>query len=220
MKKVIVSPSVLNADFLHFATEVQKIKDLGVNWIHFDVMDGAFVNNISFGNLFLESVCPNIDLIKDVHIMVNKPLEKIVSFAKCQIDYLTFHYEACQNDAEVFKVIDLIHEKGMKAGLSIKPETPIEKVFPFLHSLEIVLIMCVEPGLGGQKFINLSLNKITALKNKINEERVSTLISVDGGINDRTAKDCLYSGADILVVGQYLFGHDDYIERYEKLIKE
>lgn len=219
MKKVIVSPSVLNADFLHFADEVERIKKAGMKWIHFDVMDGEFVENISFGNLFLRDVCPKIDLIKDVHIMINKPLEKVDLYTKCQIDYLTFHYEACESDAEVFKVIDRIHEKGVKAGLSIKPSTPIEKVFPFLHSLDLVLVMCVEPGLGGQRFIDLSLNKIRLLKNKILEERVPTLISVDGGVNDRTASDCLNCGADILVVGKYLFGHEDFKERYERLIK-
>ena len=219
MKKVIVSSSVLNADFLHFADEVERIKEAGIKWIHFDVMDGEFVQNISFGNLFLRDVCPKIDLVKDVHIMIDKPLEKVDLYTKCQIDYLTFHYEACENDAEVFKVIDRIHEKGVKAGLSIKPSTPIEKVFPFLHSLDLVLVMCVEPGLGGQRFIDLSLNKIRLLKNKILEENVPTLISVDGGVNDRTAPDCLNCGADILVVGKYLFGHDDFKERYEQLIK-
>lgn len=219
MKKVIVSSSVLNADFLHFADEVERIKEAGIKWIHFDVMDGEFVQNISFGNLFLRDVCPKIDLVKDVHIMIDKPLEKVDLYTKCQIDYLTFHYEACENDAEVFKVIDRIHEKGVKAGLSIKPSTPIEKVFPFLHSLDLVLVMCVEPGLGGQRFIDLSLNKIRLLKNKILEENVPTLISVDGGVNDRTAPDCINCGADILVVGKYLFGHDDFKERYEQLIK-
>ncbi|MBP5574529.1 MAG: ribulose-phosphate 3-epimerase [Bacilli bacterium] len=219
MKKVIVSPSVLNADFLHFADEVERIKEAGIKWIHFDVMDGEFVKNVSFGNLFLKDVCPKIDLIKDVHIMINKPLEKVDLYTKCQIDYLTFHYEACESDAEVFQVIDRIHEKGVKAGISIKPNTPVEKIFPFLHSLDVVLIMCVEPGLGGQRFMDLSLNKIRALKNRILEERVPTLISVDGGVNDKTAPDCLNCGADILVVGQYLFGHADFKERYERLIK-
>ena len=219
MKDVIISPSILGADFMNFDNEVQKMKDVGIKWMHFDVMDGHFVKNISFGNLFLERVKDQIDLVKDVHIMIEKPIEMVEKFAESGANYLTFHYEACKDDAEVFKVIDKIHECGMKAGISVKPGTPVVKIYPFLHSLDLVLIMSVEPGCGGQKFIDLSLNKISALKNKINEERVNVLISVDGGINDVTGPDCLKVGADVLVVGQYLFGRDDFKERYERLFK-
>ena len=219
MKKPIVSPSVLGADFLHFEDEVNKIKNAGMTWIHFDVMDGHFVKNVSFGSLFLKKICKNIDLVKDVHIMIENPLANVEKFKECGADYLTFHYEACKDDAEVFQVIDKIHECGMKAGISIKPKTPVAKIFPFLHSLDLVLVMSVEPGLGGQKFIDMSLAKISLLKTKINEERVDVLISVDGGINDQTAPNCLKVGADILVVGQYLFGHEDFVERYQRLIK-
>ena len=219
MKDVIISPSVLGADFLNFEKEIQKIKDLGVKWIHFDVMDGRFVDNISFGNIFLKRVNDQIDLVKDVHIMIEDPLSKVEKFAESGADYLTFHYEACRDDKQVFEVIDKIHACGMKAGLSVKPNTAISKVFPFLHSLDLVLIMSVEPGRGGQPFIDLSLNKIFALRQKIEEERVPTLISVDGGINDVTAKDCLTAGVDVLVVGQYLFGHEDFEERYKRLFE-
>ena len=219
MKDVIISPSVLGADFLHFEDEVKKIKEAGMSWIHFDVMDGHFVKNMSFGNIFLKRISPDIDLIKDVHIMIENPLQMVEKYKETGADYLTFHYEACKDDAEVFEVIDKIHENGMKAGLSVKPNTPIEKVYPFLHSLDLVLIMSVEPGKGGQKFIDFSLNRISALRNKIDEERVSTLISVDGGINDQTGPECLKVGADILVVGQYLFGHEDFLERYQRLFK-
>ena len=219
MKDVIISPSVLGADFLHFEDEVKKIKEAGMSWIHFDVMDGHFVKNISFGNIFLKRISPDFDLIKDVHIMIENPLQMVEKYKETGADYLTFHYEACKDDAEVFEVIDKIHENGMKAGLSVKPNTPIEKVYPFLHSLDLVLIMSVEPGKGGQKFIDFSLNRISALRNKIDEERVPTLISVDGGINDQTGPECLKVGADILVVGQYLFGHEDFLERYQRLFK-
>ena len=219
MKKVIVSPSVLGADFTNFAIELKRIREAGMKWIHFDVMDGEFVKNISFGNLFLKKVCKDLELVKDVHIMVTNPLDKIGDYAEIGADYLTFHYEACKDDAEVFAVIDKIHKFGMKAGIAIKPKTPIAKIYPFLHSLDLVLVMSVEPGLGGQKFMDLALNKIGLLKNKINEEKVSVLISVDGGVNDKTAPECLIMGADVLVVGQYLFGHEDFIERYQRLIK-
>ena len=219
MKDMIISPSVLDADFLHFEHDIQKIKNAGIKWIHFDVMDGHFVKNISFGNLFLKKVNKNLDLIKDVHIMVNDPLSMVEKYQESGADYLTFHYEACKDDAEVFQVIDKIHECGMKAGISIKPKTPVNVIFPFLHSLDLVLIMSVEPGRGGQKFMDLSLNRIYALKNKINEERVDVLISVDGGVNDITGPECRKMGADILVVGQYLFGHEDFNERVERLLK-
>ena len=219
MKDVIISPSVLGADFLNFEQEVEKMIAAGVKWIHFDVMDGHFVKNISFGNLFLKRITNRIDLVKDVHIMIENPLSMVEKYAECGANYLTFHYEACKDDKEVFDVIDKIHECGMKAGISVKPETPVAKVFPFLHSLDLVLIMSVEPGRGGQKFIDLTLNKIVGLKNRINEEKVNVLISVDGGVNDVTGPDCVKVGADVLVVGQYLFGHEDFEERYKRLLK-
>ena len=219
MKNVIVSPSVLGADLTNLGAEIERMKSADIKWIHFDVMDGEFVKNVSFGPLFLNKVCPQIDLVKDVHLMISNPLQKVEEYANCGADYLTFHYEACQDDAEVFQVIDKIHSFGIKAGISIKPKTPIDKIFPFLHSLDLVLIMSVEPGYGGQRFMDLCLNKIAFLKSKVNEEKVNVLISVDGGVNDKTAPECILVGADILVVGQYLFGKEDYLERYHKLFK-
>ena len=219
MKKAIISTSILGATSLNVDKEIKKYIDAGIKWIHFDVMDGKFVRNVSFETPFLKEVCNKVDLVKDVHIMINDPLNRVEEYADCGADYLTFHYEACKDDYEVIKVIDKIHALKMKAGISIKPNTPTDKIFPFLKDLDLVLIMSVEPGYGGQRFIDSSIEKIAFLRNEIDKNNCSTLISVDGGINDKTAPLCLNAGADILVVGQYLFNHDDFLERYQRIIK-
>ena len=219
MKTVIVSPSILLCDYLHLEKELGKIKEVGCEWIHLDVMDGHFVPNISFGNLFFERLFNKLDFVKDVHLMVTEPMRFVKQFAKVGADYLTFHYEACKDDKEVEEIIKEIHKYKMKAGLSIKPSTPIDKVFPFLAKLDLVLIMSVEPGMGGQKFIPETLDKISALINEMVEERSNALISVDGGINDITGKDCLNIGADVLVAGNYLFSASDFKEAYKNLLK-
>ena len=219
MKKAIVSTSILGATPNNVDKEIKKIKDAGIGWVHFDVMDGKFVKNVSFETSFLKQVCNGLKLIKDVHIMINDPINRVEEYADCGADYLTFHYEACKDEKEVIDVINKIHVLKMKAGLSIRPNTSIEKVYPFLKELDLVLIMSVEPGYGGQRFIDCSIEKIAFLRNEIDKNELNTLISVDGGVNDKTAPLCLNAGADILVVGQYLFGHDDFLERYQKIIK-
>ena len=219
MKNPIISPSVLNADLNHFDNEVKKIKAAGMSWIHFDVMDGRFVEAIKYELPLLRELCPKVDLFKDVHIMIANPLEMVQAFKEVGADQLTFHYEACKDDQEVKQVIDKIHACNMKAGISIKPNTPVEKIYPFLKDLDIVLIMSVEPGRGGQKFMEPSLDRIAVLRKEIDRAGFKTLISVDGGINDNTAPRCIKAGADVLVVGQYLFGHEDFLERYERLFK-
>lgn len=214
MKNMIVSPSILVCDYLHLESELEKIKSVGCPWIHLDVMDGHFVPNISFGNIFFEKLFKNLDFVKDVHLMVTDPMSFVKKFAKTGADYLTFHYEACCCDHMVETVIDFIHEKGIKAGISICPSTPVEKIFPFLKKVDLVLIMTVVPGKGGQPFMAENLEKVR----KIKSVRPDVLVEVDGGINAETAKLAIEAGVDILVSGSYVF-NGDVKERISSLLE-
>ena len=217
MNKKFIAPSILSANFAKLGEEITLVENLGAEFLHFDVMDGHFVPNISFGVPVLKSISKIHHMVNDVHIMISEPDVYAKKFIEAGADIVTFHYEACLTQDDIQDVIDLIHSYGAKAGLSIKPKTNVEVLVPFLEDLDLVLIMSVEPGFGGQEFIPSALDKISFLRNIIDGEKYHCLIEVDGGINDKTGPLCREAGADVLVAGSYLFGKDDIEERMEKI---
>lgn len=205
MSKVIVSPSILAADFSNLDSELKKMKDAGIEYLHFDVMDGQFVNNVTFGVPLLKQLSPKFDFIYDVHLMIVNPKEVYQEFISAGANVLTFHYEAMNSDEEVEELINLIKKENCKVGISIKPSTDISRIEKFLPLLDLVLVMSVEPGFGGQKFLDNALDKISYLSNFKKLHNLAYFISVDGGINAETGPRAIKAGADILVSGTYLF---------------
>lgn len=217
MKKVIVAPSILSADFNYLKRDIAAVEKAGAEYLHFDVMDGHFVPNISFGIPVLKCISKSHKMVNDVHIMISDPLKYAEEFMKAGADILTFHYEACKSEKEMLDVIRIIHSCGGKAGISIKPKTDVKVLDNLLKELDLVLVMSVEPGFGGQSFISDALDKITYLRTVIDQNQYNCLVEVDGGINYETAKLCKRAGVDVLVAGSYLFGHEDLEERIKGL---
>ena len=201
-----VSASVLSADMLNLEKEIRKMETSGIDMLHFDVMDGVFVNNITYGLSILDAVNKCTDMPLDVHLMIVDPLRYAERFANSGADIITFHIES---QSDTLETINAIKKAGAKVSLSVKPGTPVEKLYPYLPYLDMVLIMTVEPGFGGQSFIPETLDKVRKIREKITELGLDTDVEVDGGINAETADHVIEAGANVLVSGSYLFNAPD-----------
>ena len=203
--KYYLSPSILSADFAHLGDDIAATENGGTQYLHYDVMDGMFVPSISFGMPVLKSVRKITDLVLDVHLMIEDPDRYIDEFVKSGADIITVHYEAC-NDVE--KTIQMIREKGVKVGVTIKPKTPLSVLEPLLDKVDMILLMTVEPGFGGQAYIPESTDKIRALRKMLNDRGLTTDIEVDGGIKKDNLEMVLDAGANVIVAGSAIFKDD------------
>ena len=204
----IIAPSLLAADQMNMERDIRLLEASGASFLHVDVMDATFVPNFSFGYSTVAALRKCTDRVLDVHLMVDRPIRYIEQFCKAGADYLTVHVEA-DTPENIHAALDKIHELGVKAGISVKPNTPVSAIEPFLEKCELVLVMTVEPGFGGQSFMSNMMDKVATLKEIWQKDNPERLLSVDGGVDLNTAPICKASGANLLVVGSACFKAPD-----------